>query len=448
MYIAYLTLLSGLFLSLMSEYFSILGLMTIFSASPITIAVMGVSLGIGKIVSTLWLKQNWTIAPLIIKIYLLSAIAVLMVITSLGCFGLLSKAHMDQGVPTGDVAAQVAILEEKIKIEKDNIDANKQVIKQLDAQVDQVLSRSDTETGAIRSATLRRSQQKERASLLADIQSAQVRAAKLAEEKAPISSQLRKVEAEVGPIKYIAAFFYGETNPTVLEKAVTWVIILLIIVFDPLAVILLLASQYSFQSFRLREAKEDIIPVVNVEMAEPKVIFPTPPDKEPAYEGVIAQEASSLFPEAVVSEEVVPITVEDIMEDPGIKAFFENGKEVARRLDAGESLEGLPNVTIVEETEPLPDIDTLPTPIEESDFIDSEHVELEEELIPYEEQVDPPDIKEIQEDARYDVKYYDWSKVPDGQEYVVIDGQKMHIRAAKALYKQTPSVYLNIIKEH
>lgn len=315
--IAYLTLFSGLIVSAVAVYYSVAGLTAIFAAAVIPIIIMGVALEVGKLVATIWLKQNWEMAPFFVKTYLIVAIAVLMAITSMGIFGLLSKAHMDQGVPTGEIAAKVAIIDEKIKTEKDNIDANKQAIKQLDAQVDQVLARSDTENGAARSAALRRSQQKERASILADIQSAQIRAGKLAEEKAPISSQLRQVEAEVGPIKYIAAFFYNETNPTILEKAVTWVIILLIVVFDPLAVILLLASQYSFQSFRERE--ED-------QYAEPKVIFPTPPDKEPATE-----------------------TEEDIMEDPGVKEFFKNGKEVARRLDAGESLEGMLDVYIVEE---------------------------------------------------------------------------------------------------
>lgn len=249
MYIAYLALISGLFLSLISEYYSIVGLMAIFSSMPITIATMGVALGIGKIVSTVWLKQNWNIAPLSIKIYLFSAIIILMMITSLGCFGLLSKAHSDQSLVSGDVLAKIAVYDEKIAVEKDTIETNRKALKQLDESVDQLMLRSTDERGADKAVSLRRSQTKERTRLLNEITTAQKHISSLNEERAPIAAEVRKVDAEVGPIKYIAAFFYGATDQTVLEKAVTWVIITLIIVFDPLAVILLLASQYSFQNF-------------------------------------------------------------------------------------------------------------------------------------------------------------------------------------------------------
>ena len=253
MYLAYLTLISGLLLSLISEYYSIVGLMAIFSAMPITIATMGVALGIAKIVSTVWLKQNWTIAPTSIKIYLSSAIVILMIITSLGCFGLLSKAHSDQSLVSGDVLAKISVYDEKIKTSKENIDANRKVLKQMDEAVDQVMGRSTSETGADKAVAIRKGQQKERARLQSEIQTEQKTIGQLSEERAPIAAEVRKVEAEVGPIKYIAAFVYGNTDPSILERAVTWVIILIIVVFDPLAVILLLSSQISFQNFRERE---------------------------------------------------------------------------------------------------------------------------------------------------------------------------------------------------
>jgi hypothetical protein len=125
----------------------------------------------------------------------------------------------------------------------------------MDEAVDQVMGRSSSETGADKAVVIRRSQQKERARLQQDITQSQQAITGLNEQRAPIAAEVRKVEAEVGPIKYIAAFVYGDTDQTILEKAVTWVIIILIVVFDPLAVILLLSSQISFQDFRKR--KED-----------------------------------------------------------------------------------------------------------------------------------------------------------------------------------------------
>jgi hypothetical protein len=126
----------------------------------------------------------------------------------------------------------------------------------MDEAVDQVMGRSSSETGADKAVAIRRSQQKERARLQQDITQSQQAIASLNEQRSPIAAEVRKVEAEVGPIKYIAAFVYGETDQTILEKAVTWVIVILIVVFDPLAVILLLASQISFQNFR-KQLEED-----------------------------------------------------------------------------------------------------------------------------------------------------------------------------------------------
>ena len=252
-FLAYLALFSGLFLSLVAEYYSILGLTSIFSAAVIPVVIMGIALGLGKITATLWLKQNWLIAPWSMRIYLFTAIMVLMIVTSMGIFGFLSKAHSDQSLVSGDVTAKIAVYDEKIKTAKENIDANRKALKQMDESVDQVMGRSTDEKGADKAVALRRTQQKERGRLITEIETYQKTVSGLNEERAPIAAEVRKVEAEVGPIKYIAQFVYGETNEGLLEKAVTWVIIILIVVFDPLAVILLLSSQISFQSFRERE---------------------------------------------------------------------------------------------------------------------------------------------------------------------------------------------------
>jgi hypothetical protein len=177
------------------------------------------------------------------KTYFTVALIILMSLTSMGIFGFLSKAHLDQAVPTGDVAAKISLLDEKIKTEKENIDAARAQLKQLDAQVDQTISRSTGTQGTERSLQIRRGQQKERDSLLAQIGSTQAKVARLNEERAPVAAELRKVEAEVGPIKYIAALIYGDIpDQTILEKAVRIVIIMIVTVFDPLAVLLLMAA--------------------------------------------------------------------------------------------------------------------------------------------------------------------------------------------------------------
>jgi hypothetical protein len=257
--IAYLTLFSGLTISAVAVWYSVAGLVSIFAAAVIPIIVMGVALEVSKLIATVWLKLNWHRAPMFIKTYMTAAVIILMIITSMGIFGFLSKAHSDQSLVSGDVQSRIAVYDEKIKTAKENIEANRKALKQMDEAVDQVMGRSSDEKGAERAVQIRRNQAKERTRLQSEISSDQKTIATLNEEAAPIRAEVRKVEAEVGPLKYIAAFIYGD-NPdaNLLEKAVTWVIIIIVIVFDPLAVILLLASQYSFQWFRKQEEEEDI----------------------------------------------------------------------------------------------------------------------------------------------------------------------------------------------
>ena len=157
--IAWLTLLSGLSISAVAVWYSVAGLVSIFAAAAIPIMIMGIALEVSKLVATVWLKFNWSIAPRLIKTYLIIAITILMLITSMGIFGFLSKAHLDQAVPTGDVADKVALIDEKIKTQKENIDAARKALKQMDESVDQVMARSTDEKGADKAAALRRGQQ-------------------------------------------------------------------------------------------------------------------------------------------------------------------------------------------------------------------------------------------------------------------------------------------------
>jgi len=270
MLFGYMTLFTALILSLSAAVYSILGLTAIFAAAFWPIVILGGSLEIGKIVTTLWLHKYWTRAELQYKLYLCSAVVILMVLTSMGVFGFLSKAHLDQAVPSGDIQAQVQIFDDKIQTQKDNIKTARAALTQMDSAVDQVMGRSLDEKGADKAVAIRRSQARERTALQNDISRAQTEITRLQEDRAPIASQARKVEAEVGPIKYIAALIYGD-NPdaNVLEKAVRYVIILIVIVFDPLALTLLLAATKTFEW----ERGINILASIKKEEEENKVEF-------------------------------------------------------------------------------------------------------------------------------------------------------------------------------
>ena len=272
-----MTLTVALALSAVAAYYSIIGLTAIFAGAVIPIVVMGIILEIAKITTTVWLRTFWKQCGWVMKSYLVPAVIVLALITSMGIFGFLSKSHLDQGVPTGDVAAKVSLLDEKIKTQRENIKSSRDALAQMDLQVNNVITKGDTEKSAERSVQIRRQQAKERATIQKEIETANAAIGKLNEERAPISSQLRKVEAEVGPIKYIAALIYGD-NPdqNILEKAVRWVIILLVLVFDPLAIALILAANQS--------------KYWKIERPEEEVIGPKPDDPIPVPESVVEPE--------------------------------------------------------------------------------------------------------------------------------------------------------------
>ena len=259
MILAYLLLLTGLTISAVAIYYSVVGLTAIFSAAVIPIIIMGSALEVGKLVCASWLKANWERVPRFMKIYMSIAVVVLMLITSMGIFGFLSKAHNDQNLVSGDVQSKIAIFDEKIKTAKENIEADRKQLKQMDEAVDQIMGRSSDEKGADKANSVRKSQQKDRVSLAKDIEAQQKLIASLNDEAAPVRAEVRKVEAEVGPIKYIAAFLYGTApDESMLERAVTWIIILIVVVFDPLAVIMLLAAQMTFAWTReQQDLKED-----------------------------------------------------------------------------------------------------------------------------------------------------------------------------------------------
>lgn len=258
MLLTYLMLFAALCLSAVAAFYSIVGLTAIFAAAVMPIIIMGTILEASKLVVTVWLHEYWDRCRFLMKLYLVPAVGMLMIITSMGIFGFLSKAHSDQSLVSGDVQAKIAVYDEKIKTAKDNIDTNRKALKQMDEAVDQVMGRSTDEKGADKAVAVRRSQQKERGRLLAEIEAEQKKISIISEERAPIAAEVRKVEAEVGPIKYIAALVYGD-NPdaNLLERAVRWVIIILVVVFDPLAIFMLLAATESLTWEKRKRPQEN-----------------------------------------------------------------------------------------------------------------------------------------------------------------------------------------------
>lgn len=295
MILAYLLLLTGLTISAVAIYYSVEGMIAIFSAAVIPITIMMTSLEIAKLVVASWLKAYWDKVPTILKPYAVVSVIVLMFLTSMGIFGFLSKAHNDQNLVSGDVQSKISIYDEKIKTAKENIESNRKQLKQMDEAVDQVMARSQDEKGAEKSVAIRKSQQRDRASLSKDIEANQKLIAQLNDEAAPIRAEVRKVEAEVGPLKYIAKFVYGDTvDENMLEKAVTWMIILIIFVFDPLAVIMLLAAQMTFTWAREKNKKEQFVEWTEDdfdELAEDAFVAdvglkPTAEELQPEFEGI------------------------------------------------------------------------------------------------------------------------------------------------------------------
>ena len=243
----YLVLIVAIAISGVAAWYSIIGLMAIFSAAAVAIAIMGGVLEVGKLVTASWLYQNWKKIPKILKIYLTTAVMVLMFITSMGIFGFLSKAHIDQTIQTGDNTLQISTLDNQISRQQGVQNDAQKVIGQLDAQV-QTLIDYDRVRGPTGSIATRKSLETERGSLREVIDGAADRISNIRQQRAVLESEQLKLEAEVGPIRYVAEFIYGtKADRVMLEAAVRWVIIIIIFVFDPLAVLLLIAANMTLR---------------------------------------------------------------------------------------------------------------------------------------------------------------------------------------------------------
>jgi hypothetical protein len=265
MTLALITLLSALSISSIAALYSLLGLAAIFSAAKIPVLLMGGVLEVGKLVTASWLYQNWKRTPILLKSYLSFAVIVLVFITSMGIFGFLSKAHLDQTISVGDNSLEIAQIETRIEREQKRIKDADLVISQLDKAV-QVLIDYDRVRGDTGAIATREKQKEERAELNAIIDDASDRIATLNQEKLVLSKEQIELEAEVGPLKYIAELIYGDEAKDHFDEAVRWVILLLIFVFDPLAVLLLIAANQSLRDARLVKVKnEDIADFTEVD---------------------------------------------------------------------------------------------------------------------------------------------------------------------------------------
>ena len=348
MIVAILTLLSALSISGVAIFYSVIGLATIFPGAFVPVVIMGGVLEVGKLITASWLYRNWKFTPFMLKTYLTIAVIILSLITSMGIFGFLSKAHLEQNLSSETLIQRITILEDKIESEKMSIDRQNAIIDRAekainrdtgtasgDIEVQQsIISDANeklktllaVETNTVRdlndrlkvldknvsdvltsnksffneekaAADLKASQKEERKQIAIKVKEAQDRIAELkadhkqeiakaqeiianmrtgsqdnkgqftkeiekAEkrifesqgnidlfivEKQPLEKEMLTLEAEIGPVKYIAALAvdWGITDQVETSKAVRWVILLLIVVFDPLAVLLLIAANQS-----------------------------------------------------------------------------------------------------------------------------------------------------------------------------------------------------------
>ena len=251
MFLTILTFISAISISIIAAGYSIIGLATLFAGAAMPIIAMGSALEIGKLVAASSLYNNWssTMVPKALKAYLFTAIIVLVFITSMGIFGFLSKAHLDQVQPTSGNTIKIKTIDNQIVRQQNIIDRSEKTLTQLDKSIEVFLNNDF----ASRGLKERQKQEEERNQLNTAIKNASDEIAKLSNEKATLQLAQDKIEAEVGPIKYIAELIYGKDAQSHFDEAVRIVILILIFVFDPLAVLLLIAANISLKQIRLKK---------------------------------------------------------------------------------------------------------------------------------------------------------------------------------------------------
>ena len=247
MFLTLLTFLSAISISVIAAGYSIIGLATLFAGSAVAIIAMGSALEVGKLVAASWLYHNWNSdVPRLLKSYLFGAIIILIFITSLGIFGFLSKAHLDQVKPTSGNNIKIELLDKQINQQNLIIERAEKQINLLDKALEVYIDKEYVSKGLKE----RKKQEEERTALNTAINDASDKIAELTNQKASLSLEQDKIEAEIGPIKYVAELIYGEQAQDNFDKSVRFVILILIFVFDPLAVLLLIAANISLRQWR------------------------------------------------------------------------------------------------------------------------------------------------------------------------------------------------------
>ena len=258
MKLSILTFITSLAIAAVAAWYSIIGLTTIFSAAVVPIIIMGVVLEIGKLVAAAWVYQNWKETNVLLKSYLVSAIVVLMLITSMGIYGFLSKSHIDAGINTTKISVKLERLDNRIDSEQRQIDRAEKTLKQLDDR----LEKMNEGWFITRGIQQREKEQEERQQLNNIIKKSESEIDKLLDKKSEYQLEVKNFEVEVGPIKYIAALVYGDEAKNYLDNTVRYVILLLIFVFDPLAVLLLISANQSYRKeLEINPPEEKGLPV-------------------------------------------------------------------------------------------------------------------------------------------------------------------------------------------
>jgi hypothetical protein len=262
MFLTILTFLSAISISVIAAGYSIIGLATLFAGAVIPIIAMGSALEVGKLVAASWLYHNWNSdVPRLLKAYLFGAIIILVFITSMGIFGFLSKAHLDQVKPTSSNNIKIELLDNQIKSQQLIIDRSQKTLTLLDKALEVYIDKEFVTRGLKE----RRKQEPERLELNTAIKEASNEIGRLSEEKGTLSLEQNKIEAEVGPIKYVAELIYGENAEDNFDKSVRIVILILIFVFDPLAVLLLIAANISLRQWRMRKQSIKLQKEINLQ---------------------------------------------------------------------------------------------------------------------------------------------------------------------------------------
>ena len=233
--INYLAFLTSLLVAGVAAYFSVIGLATIFAGSFWPVVIMAGALEIGKIVTAGFLHIRWSDINNWFKVYLSSAVVVLMLITSLGIFGFLAKANIEQTLQGDRFSLELSIIDKRLEAKEKELGRYEERLSNLDYIIDTARPQDRN--------YIDRRQRDERAEIAEDIDLVVDEIVLLNEEKLPIEREQLIQQGEIGPILYVAEMIYGEgVGKDKLDNAARILIMFIIFVFDPLAVLLLISS--------------------------------------------------------------------------------------------------------------------------------------------------------------------------------------------------------------